>query len=252
MLARYNPKFFEADSIDHAKKIILFDDTIPDQWETETKWTMNFFREKNLFNEKSIVLDWGCGIGRLAKPIIEEFNCKVVGVDFQSSMLKYATEYVNHSNFTAINNEEFYKLPDDYFTVGIAVWAFQHCTNIEPIIKNAQRTLKNNSKLCIFDANIKAIPVEIIDDEYYATKDDIIIKVPAAEEENIFRSWQSNEPIWAHADNNCAEEIKEYFSTKELGKFSLPLQEESNVTLSEYINKSWWGIFINNRKYYYI
>jgi len=36
-----------------------------DQWESETKWTMNFFREKNLFNKDSIVLDWGCGIGRL-------------------------------------------------------------------------------------------------------------------------------------------------------------------------------------------
>jgi ubiquinone/menaquinone biosynthesis C-methylase UbiE len=251
MLARYNPKFFESDSIDHAKKIILFDDTIPDQWETETKWTMNFFREKNLFNEKSIVLDWGCGIGRLAKPIIEEFNCKVVGVDFQSSMLKYATEYVNHSNFTAINNEEFYKLPDDYFTIGIAVWAFQHCPNIEPIIKNAQRTLKNNSKLCIFNSNNKAIPVKIINDEYYATKDDIIFKASAAEEKNVLKSLQNNEPIWAHFKGNCAEEIIEYFSTKELEKFSLLLQEESNVTLSEYINNSWWGIFINNRKYYY-
>jgi ubiquinone/menaquinone biosynthesis C-methylase UbiE len=249
MLARYNPNFFEADSIDHAKKIILYDDTVPDQWETETKLTIDFFNQKNLFTKDSIVLDWGCGIGRLAKPIIEQFNCKVVGVDFQPNMLKYATEYVNHPNFTTISNEEFFKLPDDYFTIGIAVWAFQHCTNLEPIIHNVQRTLKVNSILCIFDSTSKAIPVQVIDDDYSATKDDIIIKVPK-EEENIVRSWQSNEPIWAHT-NSWEKEIKEYFSVNELGKFPLPLQKKSDTTLSKYLNNSWWGIFINNRKYFY-
>jgi len=40
-------------------------------------------------------------------------------------MLKYATEYVDHSNFS-INNEEFELFPNNYFTVGISVWALQY------------------------------------------------------------------------------------------------------------------------------
>jgi ubiquinone/menaquinone biosynthesis C-methylase UbiE len=247
MLVKFYSKFFDPTSIAHAKKIILYDDTVPDQWETETKLTIDFFNQKNLFTKDSVVLDWGCGIGRLAKPIIEQFNCKVVGVDFQPNMLKYAKEYVDHSNFTAITNEEFFQLPDNYFTVGIFVWALQHCTNTKPIISNIQRTLKDNSKLCIFDSTSRSIPVQVIDDDYNAVKDDIVIEVPKKYHSRFLKN---EELIWAHAAS-CADEINEYFSATELGKFPLPSQKEPNTTLSKNLDNAWWGIFSNDRKYFY-
>lgn len=239
MPVKYNPKFFEADSIEYAKKIILMGDDIPDQWETETNWTMNFFRERNLFDEKSIVLDWGCGIGRLAKPIIEEFDCRVVGVDFQPSMLKYATEYVNHSNFTAINNEEFEALPNDYFTAGISVWALQHTVHTVSIINCIQKKLKFESKFCVLDSNEKHWPVQQVKHQLI-TSDDIIFNIHTKVLDNV--QW-----ISALSDTK---EILDYFSVEEI---IAPLSSKNfdDTILSKHLNGAWGGVLINNKKYYF-
>jgi ubiquinone/menaquinone biosynthesis C-methylase UbiE len=216
-IGKFNPDFFKPFSIDHAKKIILTDNTITDQWESETEWTINFFNEKNLFNKDSIVLDWGCGIGRLAKPIIEKFNCKVVGVDFQPNMLKYATEYVNNSNFTAISNEEFFQLPDDYFTVGIAVWALMHTMNTPKIIEDIQKKLNYNSRFCVFDANDKAWPVKPIDIHDGVTEDDILLEYYSMDRNDI-----EFYDAWALSTSKCKPtlaEIIDYFSIEKIGPF---------------------------------
>jgi ubiquinone/menaquinone biosynthesis C-methylase UbiE len=244
MLVKYNYDFFEPTDIEHAKKIILTDDSIPDQWETETKWTMKYFRETNLFNEDSVVLDWGCGIGRLAKPIIEEFNCKVIGVDFQSKMLEYATKYVNHSNFTAINNAEFSRLPDNYFTVGIAVWALQHTIDTKTIIKNIRKKLKFNSKFCVFDAKMKSWPIVPVDPSQNTT-DEFLVDVELPDgitEETV----DFKKHLWAHPKTDNLRDLKNYFSEENVEPFHT--EKESNVNLSKFLDLSWRGIFINNKK----
>lgn len=245
ILVKYDYKFFDPPNVEDAKKIILTDDAIPDQWETETEWTMNFFRKFNLFNEDSVVLDWGCGIGRLAKPIIEEFNCKVVGVDFQPNMLKYAIEYVDHPNFTAINNAEFSQLPDDYFTVGIAVWALQHTLDTKKIIKNIRKKLKFNSKFCVFDANTKSWPVLPIN-QSQTTNEDVLLTVTVANDiEEITENRKKQ--LWAHPYHfNNLKDLKNYFSVDTLENDLK--RTESDVTLSQFLDISWRGIFINNKK----
>jgi len=237
----YNPEFFNPSCIEEAKKIILTDEDIPDQWESETKWTMDFFREKNLFNEESIVLDWGCGIGRLSKPIIEEFNCKVVGVDFQPNMLKYAREYVNHPNFTAINNEEFFELPDNYFTTGIAVWALQHAVHSNPIMTCIKKKLKFKSKFCVLESNIKSLPVVHVEADTVTSRD-VLINVIAHESEPFVGDWIIS------SDHASAYDLVDYFSVEEI----IPLSSEvDNIVLSNNFNGSWAGILINDRKYFY-
>jgi ubiquinone/menaquinone biosynthesis C-methylase UbiE len=241
LVTKYNPKYFNPSSIEEAKKIILTDETIPDQWESETKWTMDFFHEKNLFNEESIVLDWGCGVGRLSKKIIEEYNCKVVGVDFQPNMLKYAREYVNHQNFTAINGEEFFELPDNYFTTGIAVWALQHTVDMTPIITCIQKKLKFRSKFCVLESNVKSFPVQHVE-PHTVTRDDIVFNVVAYESDNFTDPWVSS------SDNASIDELMDRFSVEEL----TPLTSEvDNLTLSTYFDYAWIGIFVNDKKYFY-
>ena len=240
MIVKYNFNFFNPTCMDDAKKIILTDNDVPDQWETETKWTMKFFHEINLFNQDSTVLDWGCGIGRLAKPIIEEFNCKVVGVDFQPNMLKYAMEYVNHPNFTAIDNKEFSQLPDDYFTEGIAIWALQHSVDTKAIIKNIRRKLKFNGKFCVFDADKKSWPVTDIDQSQ--NTDDVLINVIGETDETM----HGKNYKWAHLSSNNLRDLKNYYSAENIESFLR--EKETDVVLSEFLSQSWRGIFINNKK----
>jgi ubiquinone/menaquinone biosynthesis C-methylase UbiE len=241
LVTKYNPKYFDPSSIEEAKKIILTDEDVPDQWESETKWTMNFFREKNLFNERSIVLDWGCGIGRLSKPIIEEYNCKIVGVDFQPNMLKYAREYVNHPNFTAITGEEFFELPDNYFTTGIAVWALQHTVYPKPIITCIQKKLKFKSKFCVLESNVKSLPVIHVEADT-VTRSDFLLNVNWNESEPFIDDWVTS------SDNVSVEELMDQFSVEELTPLS---SEVGNFTLSKYFDYSWVGIFINDKRYFY-
>jgi SAM-dependent methyltransferase len=247
MLVKYNPRFFNPTSLEHAKKIILQDECISDQWGSETKWTIDFFREKNLFDKDSIVLDWGCGIGRLAKPIIEEFNCKVVGVDFQPNMLRYATEYVNHSNFRAIDNEEFSQLPDNYFTVGIAVWALQHALYTTPIIHCIQKKLNFKSKFCIVDSNVKHWPVERLEEPHITSKEDLLVNTLSYRKDYEGNFWTSN-PAWVSADSN-KREILDYFSVEEIA--TLSSTQAGDITLSKHFDNSWSGILINDKKYFF-
>jgi ubiquinone/menaquinone biosynthesis C-methylase UbiE len=244
IFVKYNFDFFDPDSIEHAKKIILTDESIPNQWETETKWTMKFFHQSNLFNKNSVVLDWGCGIGRLAKPIIEEFDCKVIGVDFQPNMLKYATEYVNHPNFTAMSNEEFSQLPEDYFTAGIAIWALQHTIDTKNIIKNIRRKLKFNSKFCVFETNGKAWPIVAIDQSQDTTNEVLIeVHLPDDVTEKILYLKKNR---WAHPPNETLKDLNNYFSAESIEPFQR--EKEQDVILTKFLDISWRGIFINNKK----
>ena len=48
-----------------------------------------------------VVLDYGCGIGRMAKELILRHNCRVIGVDISPNMRALSVQYVNSDNFFA-------------------------------------------------------------------------------------------------------------------------------------------------------
>ena len=96
----YNPKVFDVSNIQDAKNIILTPEAgmkTDERWEKETKYLSldisEFFKD---FNKDKIIIDYGCGIGRLSKELIEKFDCKVLGVDISSSMRELAVNYVDN------------------------------------------------------------------------------------------------------------------------------------------------------------
>jgi len=158
---KYNPDFFIPNDIDDAKKIILTNESIGTEtrWEKETEWTINFLDNFCEIDQSSVFLDWGCGIGRLSKAIIERYNCNVLGVDLQPKMLEYAQEYVNNDKFATIAYQAaFSSLPMDFFTHSLAVWVFQHSPYIQYEIPLVYRALKNKGCLFVLENISKAIP----------------------------------------------------------------------------------------------
>ncbi len=100
---QYNPRIFDVNTIDDAKKIILTPEAgmaTNERWEKETpflkKDISDFF--KNLTKE-SVIVDFGCGIGRVSKEIIDAIGCKVIGIDISQSMRQLAIKYVNNLTF---------------------------------------------------------------------------------------------------------------------------------------------------------
>jgi cyclopropane fatty-acyl-phospholipid synthase-like methyltransferase len=54
-----------------------------------------------------VVLDYGCGIGRLAKAMIDASGCSVVGLDTSPEMRKLADDYVGSDRFIAVSPSQF-------------------------------------------------------------------------------------------------------------------------------------------------
>ena len=99
----FRPQVFQARSISDAMRIVVTREegtTTDERWRKETPYLVEDSGKHLGIGPESCVLDYGCGIGRLAKGLIERFGCRVVGVDFSPSMRLLAPEYVLSERFT--------------------------------------------------------------------------------------------------------------------------------------------------------
>lgn len=161
---QYNPKVFDVSNVEEAKKIILTKESGMDtdeRWDKETKFLAqdinSYFKD---LNENSIVIDFGCGIGRISKEIIAQKNCQVIGVDISESMRNMAVEYVGSEKFQAISPYELRQKILDGLRVdaAISIWVLQHSN--DPIIDTAlfKSALKTDALVYILNNKISAVP----------------------------------------------------------------------------------------------
>lgn len=80
------------------------------------------------------ILDYGCGVGRLAKELLKHDDCFVCGVDDSADMREQATKNANHPNFVAApprEIESFMEPLHTKFDVAYLVYVLQHVPAIE-------------------------------------------------------------------------------------------------------------------------
>lgn len=159
----YNPNIFEIQDIEEAKKIILTNEkntSTNQRWENETPYIINSISSKVKLSKNSLVVDFGCGIGRLSKELITKYNCQVIGVDISGSMRKHAISYVDSNRFQAVSPQEFKSIlyKGVRFDMAIAVWVLQHC--IDPIVEISllRSSLKKDAPLYVLNNINMAIP----------------------------------------------------------------------------------------------
>lgn len=155
----YNSKFFDPKDLDDAKRIVLghgFTET-DRKWKVETFWNQQLFKKRNFLNQDSIVLDWGVGIGRLSKMMIETFDCQVIGVDISRKMLSYAAEYVNNDKFRYYTVDEFINT-DFVFTNATATWAIQHSITPDEDLQLIKSRLIDTGVLFVLDEVHPVLP----------------------------------------------------------------------------------------------
>lgn len=203
----YNQAFFEPKDFEDAKRIVFGHGLAetPHRWDVESQWNIDLFREHNFINENSIVIDWGVGVGRMSKVLIDTFGCQVVGVDINKSMLEYATQYVNDTRFTGLTVDQF-KNSNVMATNAIALWAFQHSVYLEPDLEVIKQHLSPDGQLFVFEQNEPCIPT-------------------------------SGEFPWVIvAVVKNIDIILNYFSISTTGKFPKELNVPENAN-------TWWGFF---------
>jgi SAM-dependent methyltransferase len=161
--AAYDPgRYIDIETVDEAVSIITTETegmTAQQRWENETPALMALIEK--YVKKESFVLDYGCGIGRLAKPLIAKHQCKVVGVDISPNMRALAASCVDSPLFCAIDPLMFDVLVNGFkFDAAISVWALQHCVDLDAVIRRLSSVVKVGGHLFVVNNKGRCVPVE--------------------------------------------------------------------------------------------
>lgn len=158
----YNPDIFEVRTIDEAKRIVLTaeDATTEDRWRVETPYLADSIEAYLKPDVGSLIIDYGCGIGRMAKELIDRHDCTVIGVDISTSMRQLAPGYVGNSRFAACSWNVIDAQIDHGLRVdaAIAIWSLQHSPKVDEDIARITRALKPGGGLYVCNLERAAVP----------------------------------------------------------------------------------------------
>ena len=74
--------------------------------DTNRNEAIKIITNANIINETSCVVDFGCGMGRMSKAIIDTFNCEVIGVDINfSDGQGNMSDHIISLNINGTNNQ---------------------------------------------------------------------------------------------------------------------------------------------------
>jgi len=159
---QYEPRVFNVTDLTDAKKIILTPD--PDQnistdirWEYETPYFVNLIGSKIAINSNTGILDFGCGVGRISKPLIEQYGCRIIGTDISRSMRALSEVYVDNDNYFSVPPKAL-KGFRGQFDLVIAVWVLQHVFNLNEEINLIKSVLKPGGKLFVINEQQRMVP----------------------------------------------------------------------------------------------
>lgn len=159
----YNPGIFDVRSIEEAKSIILTPEAQPtdERWEKETEYLTGVLGAKFTPLEPSdVVLDYGCGIGRLAKALIQRYGCTVIGVDISYSMRVLSQGYVGSERFISCSPDMFRTMVTAGLRVNgaFAVWVLQHCLHVWDDVATIKASLRDGDRLVVVNDRNRIIP----------------------------------------------------------------------------------------------
>ena len=95
-------------------------------------------------NENTLVVDMGCNVGYLTRPL--SLRANTIGLDIDKDQLHWAKQTCSHADFVCC---DLCNLPLRESSVDIAVCAsvFEHVENLEQALKNIKFVLKTNGML---------------------------------------------------------------------------------------------------------
>jgi SAM-dependent methyltransferase len=162
MQATYNPAVFDVNNLAHAMAIILTPEgsTTADRWETETPYLADLIQNHMSIGPNSFILDYGCGIGRLAHELIKRHGCRVVGVDISPSMRALSVLYTRSDRFTSCSQEMLDHLIERglTFDAALSIWVLQHCAAPLQDVARIKRALRPDGGLFVANGVLRSVP----------------------------------------------------------------------------------------------
>lgn len=159
MKADYDPSCFDVSNIRSAKAIILTpeDASTERRWAIETPYFGSLIMDHLNLQHHHRVLDYGCGIGRVAKEIIARSGCMVLGVDTSVGMRSLAPAYVENDRFIALSPQMMPVVVDAHYA--ISVWTLQHVPDLVGAIEVIYRKLHPGGMLLVINLEKRALPM---------------------------------------------------------------------------------------------
>jgi SAM-dependent methyltransferase len=164
-MATYDPSIFDVSSIEHAKQIILTTEgssTTEERWKTETPYLSDLIVRRLPVAREAVVVDYGCGIGRVAKELIERTGCQVVGADITQNMRTLASHYVQSSRFLACAPEMLGSMirRGFCFEAALCVWVLQHCLRPADDLDLLRSGLVEGGRLFVLNMVRRVVPAK--------------------------------------------------------------------------------------------
>src|SRR5690348_6126388 len=125
----YDPSVFDVTTLDAAKQIILTKedaDSSDQRWAKETPYLAELMVEHLKLVPSDLVLDYGCGVGRMSAALIKKCGCSVIGVDQSPSMRALAQVYVSNPKFATFAPGALLADVVAPCHHAISVWVLQH------------------------------------------------------------------------------------------------------------------------------
>ncbi len=160
----------------------------------------------------NLVLDMGCGLGKVAEYIAEQTGAKVVGIDFSEASINWAKEHLQARNENLdfqLQNFNRLDFPPSTFDAIISIDTFYFVEDFDVMLKKLKQVLKPGGQMGIFFAQIisENDPKELLEAEN--------TKLAKALTQNNFEYkvidfTENIKNLW-HRELAAAEELKEMF-----------------------------------------
>lgn len=158
----YDPSVFDVSDMNQAMRIIMTaeNSTTQERWQKETPYIADLVARKMSITANTLLLDYGCGIGRVAKELIARYGCRVVGVDISPSMRAFAAIYVESDRFFACSAAMLDLMLEHglSFDGAISIWVLQHCERPAGEVARIRRALKADGKLLVVNSFARVVP----------------------------------------------------------------------------------------------
>jgi SAM-dependent methyltransferase len=161
----YSRAVFDAPDEDAARRIILtpeFGQGTDERWERETPYLAELTGAELRVQRHGLIIDYGCGLGRLAKTLIERFDCRVLGVDISDRMRGLAPHYVKSQNFSVVSPHVLHSMVANGLRAdgALSVWVLQHCLTPAIDIDLVASALKPAAGFFVVNLQGRAVPTE--------------------------------------------------------------------------------------------
>jgi cyclopropane fatty-acyl-phospholipid synthase-like methyltransferase len=164
-MATYSSKIFETTDLVEAKGVILTPTGnlgTEARWEIETPYLAELLGNALGLKAGQLLVDYGCGAGRLSRALIERFGCTVLGVDISQSMRGLAPAYVDNPAFSVVSRMMLQTMVRGGLRIdaAISVWVLQHCLAPREDIDLMRQALKEGGRLGVVNMRARAVPTE--------------------------------------------------------------------------------------------